>query len=91
MLRRVTSIFMRPIRYARSALKTLRSMPANVSARIVSKVEAYAADQASQANNVRSLKGSDDIRLRVGDWRVIMNDGLVLTVTKIGPRDCISE
>lgn len=82
---------MKPIQYARSALKTLRSMPANLSARIVSKVEACAADPASQANNIKALKGSDDIRLRVGDWRVIMNDGVVLTVTKIGPRGSIYE
>ncbi len=84
-------MLMKPIQYARSALKTLRSMPANTSARIVSKVEAYAADPASQANNVKALKGSDDIRLRVGDWRVIMNDGVVLTVTKIGSRGSIYE
>ncbi|WP_395391587.1 type II toxin-antitoxin system RelE/ParE family toxin [Novosphingobium sp. BL-8A] len=82
---------MKPIQYTRSALKTLRSMPANMAARIVSKVEAYAADPASQANNVKALKGSDDIRLRVGDWRVIMNDGVVLTVIKIGPRGSIYE
>lgn len=89
MLRTVTYPLMKPIQYARSALKTLRSMLANTSARIVSKVEAYATDPASQANNAKALKGSDDIRLRVGDWRVIINDGVVLTVTKIGPRGSI--
>ncbi|WP_103728916.1 type II toxin-antitoxin system RelE/ParE family toxin [Novosphingobium sp. HII-3] len=82
---------MKPIQYARTALKTLRSMPAPTAKRIVTKVEAYAADPASQANNVKALKGSDDIRLRVGDWRVIMNDGVVLTVTKIGSRGSVYE
>ncbi len=76
---------MKPISYTRSAIKALVRMPANMAARIVAKVEAYAADPASQANNVRALKGRDGIRLRVGDWRVIMDDGVVLAVLEIGP------
>lgn len=39
-----------------------------------------------QANNVKALKGREAIRLRVGDWRVIMDDGVVLAVLEIGPR-----
>lgn len=66
-------------------------MPANMASRIVAKVEEYAADPASQANNVKALKGRDAIRLRVGDWRVIMQDGLVLAVLEIGPRGSIYE
>ena len=54
--------------------------------RIVAKVEDYAADPASQANNVTALKGREGIRLRIGDWRVIMHDGVVLAVLEIGPR-----
>jgi hypothetical protein len=42
---------------------------------------------ASLANNVKALTGRDGIRLRVGDWRVIMDDQAeVLDVLKIGPR-----
>lgn len=82
---------MKPISYTRSAIKALVRMPANMSARIVAKVEAYAADPASQANNVRALKGRDGIRLRVGDWRVIMDDGVVLAVLEIGPRGSMYE
>ena len=44
------------------------------------------ADPQSQANNVTALAGREGIRLRVGDWRVIMQDGEVLDVLKIGPR-----
>ena len=66
-------------------------MPANTSARIVSKIEAYAADPASQANNVRTLKGREGVRLRVGNWRVIMEDGVVLAVLEIGPRGSVYE
>jgi mRNA interferase RelE/StbE len=74
------------ITYTRAAIKVLRAMPRNVADRIVAKVEDYAADPASQANNVTALKGREGIRLRVGDWRVIMRDGIVLAVLEIGPR-----
>lgn len=82
---------MKPISYTRAAIKTLRKMPANDAARIISKVEQYAADPVSLANNVKALKGRDGIRLRVGDWRVIMDDGVVLAVLEIGPRGGIYE
>ena len=78
---------MKRISYTRSALKVLRRMPAPTRDRIRAKVEAYADDPASQANNVTALKGRTGIRLRVGDWRVIMDDdGAVLEVLEVGPR-----
>lgn len=58
---------------------------------IIGKIEAYANDPASQQNNVKSLKGIDAIRLRVGDWRVIMQSGVVLDVLDIGPRGGIYD
>jgi mRNA interferase RelE/StbE len=82
---------MKPITYTRSAIKALRNMPANTAGRIVGKVEEYAANPAALANNVTALKGREGIRLRVGDWRVIMNDGVVLTVLQIGPRGSVYE
>ena len=67
-------------------------MPANTATLIRSKIEAYARDPASQANNIKPLKGRDGIRLRVGDWRVIMDDrGNVLAVLEIGPRGGIYD
>jgi mRNA interferase RelE/StbE len=82
---------MKAISYTRSALKALRRMPRNTAERIMSKVDAYAADPASQANNVKALKGRNGIRLRVGDWRVIMDDGVVLAVLEIAPRGGVYE
>lgn len=83
---------MKPIAYTRSALKTLRKIPANHAKRIVGKIEAYAADPESQVNNVTALKGRTGIRLRVGDWRVIMDDDdVVLEVLEIGPRGGIYD
>ena len=66
-------------------------MPANMAQRILEKINAYAADPSSQANNVTALVGRDGIRLRVGDWWVIMQDGVVLDVLQVGPRGGICE
>ena len=74
-----------------AARRNLRRMPANVAKRILEKIADYAADPASQANNVTALRGRSGIRLRVGDWRVIMEDGEVLEVVQVGPRGGIYE
>lgn len=67
-------------------------MHVNTAALIRSKIEAYAQDPSSQANNVNSLKDQEGIRLRVGDWRIIMNDqGNVLAILDIGPRGSIYD
>jgi len=78
---------MTTITYSKDAIKTLRRMPRPVAQRIQRKIAAYAEDPASQRNNVKALVGSEYIRLRVGDWRVIMDDrGTVLLVLKIAAR-----
>ena len=83
---------MKQISYTKAAIKVLRRMPANTAGLIRTKIEAYAQDPASQANNVKFLKGREGIRLRVGDWRVIMDDqGNVLAVLDIGPRGGIYD
>ena len=77
---------MRAITYRPAAVKALRRMPAKTAKRIVGKIQAYAENPLSQANNVKALKGREGIRLRVGDWRVIMDEGDVLDILEIGPR-----
>ncbi|AWI55819.1 type II toxin-antitoxin system RelE family toxin [Sinorhizobium fredii] len=79
---------MKTIRYTREALKTLTQIPANVAKRIRSKIEQYASDPASLANNIKALKGlQGTYRLRVGDWRVIFTeDGEIIAIKKIAPR-----
>ena len=69
-----------------AARKVLRKMPVTTANRILDKINAYAADPYAQANNITALAGRPGIRLRVGDWRVIMRDGEVLDVLKVGPR-----
>jgi mRNA interferase RelE/StbE len=83
---------MKQISYTKSAIRVLRRLPANTATLIRAKIEAYAQDPSSQANNVKSLKGREGIRLRVGDWRVIMDDqGTVLAVFDIGRRGGIYD
>jgi mRNA interferase RelE/StbE len=80
---------MRQVSYSRSAQKALQKIPRNIAELITSKIDQYARDPGSLANNVKKLKGDFDglIRLRVGDWRVIMDDeGNVLMILEIKQR-----
>jgi len=79
------------VTYTRAAIKVLRRMPRDTADRIMVKVDQYAADPASLVNNVTALAGREGIRLRVGDWRIIMDDGQVLAVLQIGPRGGIYD
>ncbi|MBX9907147.1 MAG: type II toxin-antitoxin system RelE/ParE family toxin [Beijerinckiaceae bacterium] len=84
---------MKAVTYSRDALKTLRRMPANIAANIRAKIEQYAADPASLANNVTSLKGEPGMfRLRVGDWRVLFSEsGEVVGVIRVAARGSVYE
>jgi mRNA interferase RelE/StbE len=80
------------VTYTKAARKVLFSLPRPTQQRIRDKVEQYASDSSSLANNVKALKGSKYFRLRVGDWRVIMDDqGLVVEVVEVGPRGSIYD
>lgn len=74
--------------YSRVAAKALARIDQASSRRIRAKVEQLASDPGSLTNNVKRLKGSDNLfRLRVGDWRVIYTEDLVvLLVLKVSPR-----
>jgi mRNA interferase RelE/StbE len=61
-------------------------MPPQDARRIIGKIEQYAANPQSLSNNVKVLQGRNGVRLRVGDWRVIMEDGVVLDVLAIRNR-----
>jgi len=56
--------------------------------RLQQKVAQFAASPASLTNQVKRLKGEDNLwRLRVGDWRVIFSqDFVVVYVVRIAPR-----
>ena len=83
----------RQVEYSRQAAKVLMRIDAATSARIRAKVRQLADDPASLANNITPLKGGDGLsRLRVGDWRVIYTETLVIvSVMRIGPRGGVYE
>lgn len=83
----------RRVEYSRQAAKTLMRIDAATSARIRLKVGQLADDPASLANNITPLKGGEGLsRLRVGDWRVIYTETLVIvSVVRIGPRGGVYE
>jgi len=77
------------VTYSREAAKGLRKLPRDRGSRIVRKINAYAQDPASLANNVKRLSGHPGYRLRVGDWRVLFlieENRQNLHVTWIGSR-----
>ena len=75
---------MKEVLYSKSAQKSLLRIPRNWAIRIRDKINSYAADPASQANNVKALQGCEGmLRLRVGDWRVTMVDGTVIKIIDI--------
>ena len=75
------------IEYGSEALRMLQRMDRKTATRIIDKVEQLAIDPASLANNIKRLKGGDGLmRLRVGDWRVIYRDGVILVVERIALR-----
>lgn len=84
---------MRKVAYSKNATKALLKMPGNVSRLIRSKIEQYAGDPGSLANNIKPLTGLDDcLRLRVGDWRVVFSErGGVITIIKIAPRSGVYD
>jgi mRNA interferase RelE/StbE len=78
------------INYTKEARRTLSRIPANERRRILLKIEQYAEDPRSQANNVVKLQDRPGYRLRVGDWRVIFDEfDNILEVEKIGSRGSV--
>lgn len=78
---------MKRIIYSKQASKTLARIPANEALRIRAKIVQYAEEPASLANNVKRLRESGYLRLRIGDWRVIFReDGVVVDVVRIAAR-----
>ena len=81
------------VEYSNAAARALVRMDRATSRRIRAKVDQLVTNPASLANNVKRLKGSEGLfRLRVGDWRVIYTEELlVLLVLKVAPRGSAYE
>ena len=82
---------MKTLAYSATAARALRRYRADAAA-IRAKIEQYAADPAPLAANVKTLKGIDAKRLRVGDFRVIFRESATtIEVLDLGPRGSIYE
>ena len=57
--------------FRRAARKALDKIPADRRRQILSRIKDVAADPASRDASVKPLAGSDLLRLRVGDYRVV--------------------
>jgi mRNA interferase RelE/StbE len=66
-------------------------MPVNTSKLIRSKIEQYADDPVAQSNNVKLLKGENDI-YRLRDWRILFTkSNEAVAVIKIASRGTVYE
>jgi mRNA interferase RelE/StbE len=82
---------MKAVSYTRTAARALQRH-ANRADQIRGKINAYAKDPASLANNVKQLSGSNAFRLRVGDYRVLFTEtDTTLTILDLGPRSDIYD
>jgi len=79
-------------RYSPVAAKQLRRMPADVAHRIMRRIGRVAADPHATDRNVARLRGRPEMRLRVGDWRVLFvidDEARQLRVLAIAPRGSV--
>ncbi len=81
---------MKTISYTAQADRALAKMPQQHAEAVEAKIEQYAREPESLSGKVKSLQGTDALRLRVGSYRVIFNeDMIVLNVLAIGHRKAI--
>ena len=82
------------ISYSKDAVKALRRMPTNTAANIRARIMELASDPDAANNNVAKLRGRAEMRLRVGDWRVLFavdRKARAIGVKLIGPRGSVYQ
>ncbi len=84
---------MKKIAFSKDASRTLLRMPRNVAGLIRAKIDQYARDPGSLANNLKAIKGEPGfMRLRVNDWRIVFSDdGTVISIVRIAPRGSVYD
>ena len=71
----------------RSAEKDMDKIGVADRARIIGKLEVYAANPKALGNQVKRLQGYPLLRLRVGNYRVLFTEeGIIITVIQVGHR-----
>ncbi|MBW7836028.1 MAG: type II toxin-antitoxin system RelE/ParE family toxin [Sphingomonadales bacterium] len=80
------------IKFTNAAAKQMRALDRPVQLQIRQKLAQYAQSPPSLVNQVKRLKGSGALRLRVGDYRVIFTeDGQILLILRVGHRKNVYE
>lgn len=75
---------MKKVAYSKAATKFLTRIQPAQARRIRDKIRAHAA---GEPVDIKRLAGSEFLRIRVGDYRVIIDDdGTVVLVLKVGAR-----
>jgi mRNA interferase RelE/StbE len=83
--------YVKTVIYTRIALRSLQAH-SNRAKQIRAKIDLYATDPASLANNVIQLTGSSAKRLRIASFRVLFTEtDTTITVLDVGPRGEIYE
>jgi len=78
--------------YTPTASRELRRIPTNIARRIMERVEQVAADPHAADNNLSKLKGRPEMRLRVGNWRILFmidETERAFTVLHVAPRGSV--
>jgi mRNA interferase RelE/StbE len=72
------------------AHSSVEKFESSISRRILKKVDELSENTFSK--DIKKLKGSDDFRLRVGDYRVIFSiEGNIIQILKVGHRKHIYD
>ena len=78
--------------YTPTAIRELRRIPTNIARRIMERIEQVAAVLHAADNNLSKLKGRPEMRLRVGNWRILFTieeTARALTVLHVAPRGSV--
>ena len=70
-------------------MRQLNRIPSNTKQTVIRKIHQIATDPYAPNNNIKALRRSGILRLRIGDWRVLYtidNESRTMTVINILPR-----
>ena len=77
------------ISISKSAMRQLNRIPTNTKQTVIRKIHQVAANPHAPNNNIKALRRSGVLRLRIGDWRVLYtidSESGTMTVINILPR-----
>lgn len=78
------------IKFKKQAVKELKRIQPKTRRRILDAIEKLAADPARKDLDIKSLTGSNYLRIRVGEYRVVFSlDGVIVTIERIAPRGSV--